>query len=281
MAIRLIVDSASDLSEKEAKDLGVELVSLTVKFGEELYHDGRDISKDEFYKLVEERDDFPQTGAPSPEDFQKEFQKIKEAGDKAICITMTSDASATYQSAMLAVQDGYEDIIHVLDSKTASLGERAFIEYALRKIEEGLEYDKLIKLLEEKRDDAHIFAYVDTLEYVQKGGRVSKLAGLIGGFLKIKPILGVTTEGKIEIFEKARGKKAGLQKLDKFLEEHGGYKAKKLFISYSGTNKENMESFLETYKDKIDNSILDKSQLGITIGTHAGPGTVCVAFVEE
>lgn len=280
MKIRLIVDSASDLSEKEAKELGVGLVSLTVKFGDELYHDGRDITKDEFYKLIGERDDFPQTGTPSPEAFKIAFDKIKESGDKAICITLTSDTSATYQSAMLA-REGYEDIIHIIDSKTASLGERAFLEFALRKIEEGLEYEELIKLLEEKRDDAHIFAYVDTLEYVQKGGRVSKLAGMIGGILKIKPILGVTKEGKIEIFEKARGMKAGLQKLDKLLEENGGYRAKKLFISYSGTNTENMDKFLEIYKDKIDFDKLDKSQLGITIGAHAGPGTVCVAFVKE
>lgn len=280
MSLKIIVDSGSDLSLKEAEKLGVILVSLSVKFGENHYIDGVDISKDEFFEKLENSKDYPVTGALSPEAYNQAFKKIKDDGDKAICITLSNDISGSYQSAKIASQ-GFEDCIYILDSNNCALSERLLVEYAVEKIKDGYTFEKLINHLEEVKSKAKIYAYVDTLEYVKKGGRLSKTAGIIGGLLNIKLILSINEEGKIYIPSKTRGIKSGLQELDKKLKEDGAYNSDKIYLSYSGRSKENLFRFIDTYIKKYEEIELDISQLGLTIGAHSGPGTVVVAFMKN
>lgn len=280
MAIRLIVDSSSDITKEEAEKINAIYVPLNVRFGDDVFADGIDMTKDEFYKLLEDREDFPQTAAAAPNSYIEAYEEIKSNGDKAILLTLSSKVSACYQSAILASQ-GYEDSIYVLDTLTASLGIRTLIEYAYKKIIEGIDFESLIKDLENKKKYAKIFAFVDTLEYAKKGGRISKFASTLGGLLNIKPILSLNEDGLLYIADKARGLKNGFSKFDKLIEKASENKLKELFISYSGLSRENLDKYLERNKDKFENIKLNIGQIGSSIGSHAGPGAVVVAFLVE
>lgn len=280
MAIRLIVDSSSDITKEEAEKINAIYVPLNIRFGDDVFADGVDLTKDEFYKLLEEREDFPQTAAASPDAYIQAFNQIKNAGDKAILLTISSKVSASYQSALLASQ-GYEDCIYVLDTLTASLGIRVLIEYAYRRINEGIDFNDLIEEVENKKKYAKIFAFVDNLEYAKKGGRISKFASTLGGLLNIKPILSLNEDGNLFIADKARGLKNGFAKFDKLINKSAGNNLKEIFISYSGLSKENLEKYLELNTERFSNLKLNISQLGSSIGSHAGPGAVVVAFLIE
>lgn len=280
MAIRIITDTGSDLNLQEANELGVELVPLTVKFGDKVFNDGYDMSKDEFYRMIENRDHYPETGAPAPQAYKDKFDKVIADGDVGICFTISKVVSASYQSAVVAAQ-GLEDKIYVFDSKSAAIGERLQVEYALKRIKEGIEYQELIDELETIKHNVRIYAYLHTLEYVKTGGRLSKFTNTIGGFLNIKPILHIDEAGQIVVPDKARGLKKGLALLHKFVEDNGGYQADKLYVSHSGVTRENMDKYLEDNKEFIGNMEVHESQLGSTIGSHAGNGTVVVAYLRK
>ena len=279
MKTRIIVDSTSDLlpSIKEQ----VHVVPLTVHFGQEEYVDGVTIDHKAFYEKLIETDVHPSTSQASPAAFEIEYEKAREAGETAIVITLTSKLSGTYQSAMIAAQD--YDNIYIVDSGTVAIGGGILVEYALRLLEEGLDAKEIAERLEEVKHKIVVVALVDTLEYLKKGGRVSKAVAFAGGVLNIKPVLSITN-GDINIIGKARGSKMGNNLLVQEIEKAGGVDfSMPLLLGYTGLSDAMLLKYIEDSKHIWEGNV-DKvgyTSIGSVIGTHAGPGAVAVAFFEK
>ena len=279
MKTKIIVDSTADLmSEYKSR---VSVVPLTVHFGDQEYIDGITIDHNTFYEKLVEDDVLPTTSQATPDAFMKEFDKVKEAGESAVVITLSSKLSGTYQSAMIAAAE-YENI-HIVDSGTVAMGGGILVEMALRFLDEGLDAKTIAEKLEEEKKKIVIVALVDTLEYLKKGGRVSKAVAFAGGVLNIKPVLSVI-DGEINMLGKARGSKMGNNLLVQEIEKAGGVDfSKPVLLGYSGLSDALLLKYIEDSKHIWDKGLdaVRYTTIGSVIGTHAGPGAVAVAFFKN
>lgn len=276
---RIIVDSTSDLmpSIKEY----VHIVPLTVHFGQEEYVDGVTIDHKVFYEKLVETDVHPSTSQATPIAFEKEYEKAQKAGEDAVVITLSAKLSGTYQSAMIAAQN--YDNIYVVDSGSVAIGGGILVEYALQLLNEGFSAKEIAEKLEDVKSHIIIVALVDTLEYLKKGGRISKTVALAGTVLNIKPVLSVV-DGEIQILGKARGSKMGNNLLVQEIEKVGGVDfSMPVLLGYTGMSDAMLLKYIEDskhlWKENIDE--IRYTTVGSVIGTHAGPGAVAVAFFKN
>lgn len=274
MTIRLIIDSATEYTLKEAKEKNYDFVPLILNLEDKSYKDGIELTKEKFYDYLINKGANPTTSQPTPHDYEEVFKSIVENGDKGICITISSEVSGTYQSAMLA-SEKYKEQIAVIDSKNASIGERILVDCAKELIDEGMEFNQIISKLNDIKEKIRVYGILDTLEYLKRGGRVSSVKSLLGGLLSMKPILSIY-DGKIEMIDKSRGIKKGFEKIYKLVDLEN-IKINKIYFAYSGLDKTNLELFIDNMKG-VDKHQVNIVQLGTTIGTHAGPGGVAVAY---
>ena len=279
MKTRIIVDSTADLVPEVQKR--VHIVPLTVHFGQEEYVDGVTIDHKAFYEKLIESDVLPTTSQATPNDFAVEFEKAKEAGEAAIVITLASKFSGTCQSAMIAAGN-YENI-YVIDSTSVAMGSGILVELALRLLDEGKSTKEAVQILEEEKKKIVVVALLDTLEYLKRGGRISKAVAFAGGVLEIKPVLSVT-DGEIHLLGKARGSKMGNNLLVQEINNVGGIDfGKPILLGYSGISDALLLKYIEDSRP-IWNGRLEKiryTTVGSVIGTHAGPGAVVVAFFKN
>ena len=275
MSIRIIIDSTTDIPERVLHQ--VEVVPLTVSFGDEEYLDGIDLSRGDFYRKLEAGQILPKTSQPSPEAFAGVFQRIHEAGDEGVFISVASALSGTCQSAAIAAADYPE--ISVVDSRNVAVGTGILAEYALLLISRGITREELTQKLEKKREDICLIAMLDTLEYLKRGGRISKTAALAGGILNIKPVITVK-EGEILILGKARGAKKANNLLVELAEKNGVDYSLPILLGYAGTSDELLQNYIhdsrKLWEGHVEN--LEYAQICSVVGTHAGPGAVAAAF---
>ena len=279
MNTRIIVDSTADLMP-EFK-CRVHTVPLTVNFGDEEYIDGVTIDHKTFYEKLIESDVLPTTSQATPDAFIKEFEKAKEAGEAAVVITLASKFSGTYQSATIAADD-YENI-YVVDSGSATMGSGILVELAFKLLDEGKNAEEIAAILEEQKKKIIIVALVDTLEYLKKGGRISKAVAFAGGVLNIKPVLSVT-DGEINMLGKARGSKMGNNLLVQEIDKAGGIDFNKpVLLGYSGISDALLKKYIEDSRHIWEGNLQEVryTTVGSVIGTHAGPGAVVVAFFKN
>lgn len=279
MNTRIIVDSTADLMP-EFKSR-VHTVPLTVNFGDEEYIDGVTIDHKTFYEKLIESDVLPTTSQATPDAFIKEFEKAKEAGEAAVVITLASKFSGTYQSATIAADD-YENI-YVVDSGSATMGSGILVELAFKLLDEGKNAEEIAAILEEQKKKIIIVALVDTLEYLKKGGRISKAVAFAGGVLNIKPVLSVT-DGEINMLGKARGSKMGNNLLVQEIDKAGGIDfSKPVLLGYSGISDALLKKYIEDSRHIWEGNLQEVryTTVGSVIGTHAGPGAVVVAFFKN
>ena len=279
MNTRIIVDSTADLMP-EFKSR-VHAVPLTVNFGDEEYIDGITIDHKAFYEKLIESDVLPTTSQATPDAFMKEFEKAKEANEAAVVITLASKFSGTYQSAMIAAAD-YENI-YVVDSTSAAVGSGILVELAFRLLDEGKSAAEIAATLEDEKKKIVIVALVDTLEYLKKGGRISKAVAFAGGVLNIKPVLSVV-DGEINMLGKARGSKMGNNLLVQEIDKAGGIDfSKPVLLGYSGISDALLKKYIEDSRHIWEGNLKDVryTTVGSVIGTHAGPGAVVVAFFKK
>ena len=279
MKTRIIVDSTADLvpAIKER----VHTVPLTVNFGNEEYIDGITIDHKTFYEKLIESDVLPTTSQATPDAFIKEFEKAKEAGEAAVVITLASNFSGTYQSAVIAAAD-YENI-YVVDSTSAAMGSGILVELACRLLDEGKSAAQIADILEAEKQKIVIVALVDTLEYLKKGGRISKTVAFAGGVLNIKPVLSVIC-GEIKMLGKARGSKMGNNLLVQEIDKAGGIDfSKPVLLGYSGISDALLLKYIEDSRHIWEGNLdeIRYTSVGSVIGTHAGPGAVAAAFFQK
>ena len=279
MKTRIIVDSTADLMPEYKSRVSV--VPLTVHFGEQEYIDGVTIDHKTFYEKLIESDVLPSTSQATPDAFMKEFEKAKTAGEAAVVITLASKFSGTYQSAMIAAAD-YENI-YVVDSASAAMGSGILVELAFRLLDEGKSAEEIAAILEEEKKKIVIVALVDTLEYLKKGGRISKTVAFAGTVLNIKPVLSVV-DGEINMLGKARGSKMGNNLLVQEIDKAGGIDfSKPVLLGYSGISDALLQKYIEDSRYIWEGNLKEVryTTVGSVIGTHAGPGAVVVAFFKN
>lgn len=278
MKTRIIADSTADLlPEIKAQ---VQVVPLTVRFGDEEFADGVDIDHKTFYEKLVESDVLPTTSQATPDAFLRVFEQIP-SGEGAVVITLSSKFSGTCQSARIAA-DEFENI-YVVDSGSAAMGSGILVELALKYAEEGLSAKEIAEKLEEDKKKIYIVALVDTLEYLRKGGRISKTVAFAGALLKIKPVLSVA-DGEISLLGKARGSKMGNNLLVEQIEKVGGVDfSKPVLLGYSGLSDALLLQYIEDSKGLWDKGLdhVRYTTIGSVIGTHVGPGAVAVAFFQN
>lgn len=277
--IRILVDSSADYTAEEAKQNNLELVSINITMGGKNYLDGVDITRDEFYDLLVSSQDFPMTAQPSPQDFLDIFEDAKEKGDQLIYLSLSSGLSGTFQSATLAKSMAEYDEIYLVDTLSATRVIRLMAEYACKLREEGKDAATIAATLEEFKSRVVVYTAVDTLEYLSKGGRLSKAAAAVGELANLKPIITVTQEGKIAVPAKALGRNKALSTLVKLVSEKEIDTTFPIYSIYA-VGEENTEK-LEQKLGKEGIRVTKRLQVGSTIGCHIGPGAYGVVFVTK
>ncbi len=277
--IRIITDSGSDISQSFHEDIRV--LPMTIRFGEEEFLDGVNISTQQFYEKLIENNELPTTSLISPGDFEDAYLEALSKQEKVLVVTISGKLSGTYQSALLAAQ-GFPGDVFVVDSKNVAIGEQILVLRALSLIEQGFSVEKVTAKLESEREKIHIIALLDTLEYLQKGGRISRSAAFFGGALSVKPVVSVK-DGEVALIGKARGSRNGNNFLIKEIESTNGVDfSKPIRLGYTGLSEATLRKYIEDsealWAGHGDSIVI--SPIGSTIGTHIGPGAIAVAFFE-
>lgn len=279
MAVQIIIDSTVDLPARCRGSFRV--VPLSVCFGSEELLDGVTITKEQFYERLVESDVLPTTSQASPGVFADAFRAVSAAGDSAVVITISSTLSGTYQSACLAAAD-FENIF-VVDSQSAAIGSGILAQHALSCAQRGMSAPALAAHLEEKRADVCVLGLLDTLEYLKRGGRVSKAAALAGGLLNIKPVITIQN-GEVAVVGKARGSRQGNNLLAEKIRESGGIDfSLPILLGYTGLNDACLQKYAQDSKALWECGVqaLESTLICSVIGTHTGPGVVAVAFFKK
>lgn len=280
MSVRIIVDSTADLLPQIAQKLTI--VPLTVRFGEREYVQGVDITNTQFYDMLVESDALPTTSQATPFQFDAVFREAVEAGDTVVAITLSAKLSGTYQSAIIAAEE-FPGKVFVVDSTSAAIGTGILIEYALQLVDEGLSAEEIARKLLTQRERIYVVAMLDTLEYLKKGGRISKTVAFAGELLSIKPVVSIE-DGEVKLLGKARGSKQGNNLLVKQIQSAGGVDfSMPLLLGYTGLSDVLLQKYIsdsamlwEDYRQELPQTLI-----GSVIGTHVGPGAVAVAFFSK
>lgn len=276
--IRIITDTASDITAKEAAKLNIHLMPISVTFGSEPYDQLADETFTAFYEKQANSETLPTTSLISPGEYLEVFEKARDAGETLIVIPLSSKLSGSFQSAELAKNmSEYEDI-HLIDAKQVALGQRIVVELAARLRDEGKSAEEIVATVLDVAKRTRLYASLDTLKYLVKGGRISKTAGFMGSMLSIKPIICVE-DGAVSAAGKAKGRDASNKKLLGFMS--GDFDpAFPVVFGYTG-NRDAMDGFMAMAKESLGLKNTVVHPVGGVIGTHAGPGAVAVSWVEK
>jgi DegV family protein with EDD domain len=275
MGVRVVTDSACDLPEAIAEELDIRIVPLTIRFGEEEYVDREELSASDFYKKMSSTAAFPETAAPSPGAFEAAFRAAAEDGaDGVLCVNLSSDLSATLQSAQNAARAIGDDIpVRVVDSKSITMGLGMMCIQAARAARDGASLDDLAAMVEELVPRTRVYGALDTLENLKKGGRIGGAQALMGSLLSIKPIIDIST-GKVEQESKQRTRAKALRYLAQKVAEHGH--VENLAALHGGAS--DFDELLDLLAEHYPRDEILTGEIGATIGTHGGLGVVGVTF---
>lgn len=282
MSVKIISDSACDMTQREAKEQGVIILPLKNIIDGVEYLDGVTITTEEFYEKLENCKNLPTTSQISPIEFTDVLSPIVEDEGEAIIITLAGKLSGTMQSASLAAAE-FDGRVWVVDSGNVTIGQNILLRYAIRLRDQGLTGREIAEELEQVKTRICLLARVDTLEYLVRGGRLSKTAGIAGTLLNIKPVLCVE-DGEIKVLGKARGSRAGNNMLTEFIEKKGGIDfSMPVMLAYSGTDDALLKGYIDNSRALWEEHLesLPITMIGSTISTHAGPGAIAVAFFAK
>ena len=279
--VRIITDSAADFEPAELERLNIICIPLNVRFGDADYQENVNLSKAKFYELLLFSKELPKTSQAAPQILLDHFQAAKEAGDEALYITISSGISGTYQSALM-VQDMAEyDGAYVLDSRNATGGQRQLVEYAVKLRDQGCSAEEISRKVGSLRDRIVLYACIDTLEYLYKGGRISQTAYTLGSLAQIKPIIKVDEAGGIAVPAKAMGMRKGMDTLCKRIQTQIPDPEFPLYVMY--TNNRAVAESLAVKVRALGYEVPDEAIIGVgaAIGAHVGPDACGVVYVEK
>ena len=282
MSVKILVDSASDFTETQAKELGIELMPIKVQFGDEEYLDGFNLLPDDFYNKLASSKDLPKTSLINEYQFEEKFNELTSGGDEVVAITISSNLSGTYRCASEAAKK-FNGKVFAIDSLNACLGERLLCEYALRLANDGLSAKEIAQKLDENKTKINVVAVIDTLKYLKMGGRISAATAFVGEILSIKPMIAVIN-GEVKVTGKCHGLKKGYLTICDYVKNKGGIDFDMPHgLIWSGIDDSNLKTFKPISERFWKDSVADINsyRLGSTIGAHIGPGAIGVAFFEK
>lgn len=278
---RIITDTTADFEPHELKSLNIDFIPLTVIFGDQEYQEHINLTKDQFYRLLEKSPESPKTAQPSPHYLEDLFRQAHDAGVDAVCITISSQLSGTYQSAVMVQRELGWDNCCVVDSLSGTGGHRLLVEHAVKLRDQGKGAREIAAELEKLRERVILYTCMDTLEYLYRGGRISHAVYTIGSLAHIKPIMHVSPEGRAVIPAKMLGLRKGVE----YLCRQPGIKkpdpAFPFYVMYTDvrTNGELLADRLrELGYDIPDANIIP---VGAAIGTHIGPNACAIVYICE
>ena len=279
MSVKLISDSACDISQSEAEKLSITILPLKTLIDGVEYLDGVTITSQEFYDKLETCKELPTTSQLSPAEFEDVFRPSVENGDEVVVITISGRLSGTLQSATIAATD-FPGKVWIVDSGSVTIGQRILMMHAVNLRDAGLGGQEIAEQLNHIKSRICLLARVDTLEYLVRGGRLSKTAAFAGAILNIKPVLSVE-DGEVKVLGKARGSKQSDNMLTDFVHKKGGVDFNlPVMLAHSGTDDALLKGYIDNSRALWEKHLdsLPVTMIGSTISTHAGPGAIAVAF---
>jgi DegV family protein with EDD domain len=281
--IVIVTDSASDIDQSLQQTLGIEVVPLKVSFGEETYLDGVTLRADQFYEKLAQSPVLPTTSQPSPMEFAAKYKEIIAGHGRdvqIIVLTLSAALSGTHQSAVIAktMLEEAADIT-VIDSKKASFVYGLIVVEAARAARAGQSKQQVLDLINRYIEAIQVYFLIDTLEYLQKGGRIGKASAFLGSLLNIKPILYLDERGVVSPYEKVRGSKKAVSRMIERLKEYAGTSPVKTAIIHAQSPEE-AEALRERVQTEMNVVEAFQAEVGPVIGTHTGPGVLGCAVVK-
>ena len=277
--VKLVIDSGSDISAKEAEKLGIVMVPIEVQFEDEQFMDGVDLLPAEFYEKLVQAKELPHTSLINEFRWHEVFENATANGDEVVAVVLSSRLSGTFKCAQDAAKD-FEGKVFVVDSLSATLGERLLGQYALKLIKEGKSAKEIAEMLEEKKNKLHVYAMIDTLKYLKKGGRISATTAFFGELLGIKPVAGLV-DGEVKVLGKEKGAKKANAALKSMIEKTEIDLEMPYGVLWTGNDTTLRDKFVEDCSGIWNNEEVQKHMMGCTIGTHIGPGAFGFGYFEK
>jgi len=281
--IKIITDSTADVPKHFAEELNITVVPLMVYFGDEAYRDWYDLSSEAFFAKLKESNIMPTTSQVTPAAFEEVFRKEAKQNDTIICFTISSKASGTYQSALIARNIVMEECgvdIEVIDSMSFSYGYGLAVVEAARMAKAGKSKAEIMERANYLLEHTDTYFIVDTLEYLQKGGRINMASAVIGSILNIKPVLGIK-EGLVKPIDKIRGSKRVIPKMVEIIKNNGyDIKGKTLAMAH-GAIPDKLEELKQAIQEQFQPAGFEIAEVGCVVGAHSGPGVIGAFFIRE
>jgi DegV family protein with EDD domain len=277
MPVRIVTDSACDLPEPICEELGIEVVPLTIRFGDREYVDRKELSVDAFWRELGASPVLPETSAPSVGAFEETFRRLSDDGASAIvCINLSAKLSATMQSAQVAAKalDGTTPV-QIIDSMSASMGIGNLVLHAARRARAGASLEEIVHEVEARREREHVFAALDTLEYLRKGGRIGGAQAMLGSMLSIKPLISVT-DGAVEPAGRVRTRSKALRFL---VDQVPAGKVEMISVLHAAAP--DLDEFLAMLEPVVPDAEVTVGSIGPVIGVHTGPRVVGIAWIDR
>lgn len=277
--IRIITDSTSDISQDQANVLGIDIIPLRVNFADGAYRDGIDITNAQFYEKLAQSEELPTTSQVNPYEFDNFFKKYTDSGDEIICILISSHLSGTYQSAVAAREMYKNNNIYLIDSQNVTFPLGLLVHQAVRLRDSGMYAKQIKQEIENLKSRVRLVAVVNTLKYLQMGGRISAGTAVVGSVLGINPIIAIV-DGKVESVGKARGRKQAFRWMMDYIKKEGiDYNYP---VAFGSSNSEEiLNECIEFFKPHIDTQDILISDIGSIVGTYAGPDAVGISYIAK
>ncbi len=274
MPVRIVTDSTSDIPAELAESLGITVVPLSVQFGTESFKDGVEITSEQFFEKLKKSSVLPKTSQPSAGDFLEVYKRFPT--DQIVSIHIAQKLSGTFNSASIASQQAGADRIAVVDSRLVSMGLGMVVIETARKVKDGMGFKEAAKYAESCISRVHCLLTLDTLEYLQKGGRIGKAQAFLGSTLGIKPVLSVK-DGEVHPVERVRTRAKAIEKVIEM--STAIPKANRFFVMHSYAPQD-AEMVAKRLRDSFPGKDVSIGKLGPVIGVYAGPGAVAIATLE-
>ena len=275
---RIITDSLCDLTMDYAREIDIDILPLTVRFGENDYTCGIDLENEDFYDKLENNPHHPTTAAVNPYKFEEIFKKYSDAGDEIVAILFSKHMSATFQSAQIAADNIKSDKLYLIDCQNGAMGQALLIEIAVALRNEGNSAAEIAETITALLPKTMTYIVVDSLEYLKRGGRISKSAAFLGNLIKLHPVLQVVADGAKPI-DKVKGKKSCNTWFINKLQEAPADTNYPLVIGHSNA-PQRAEAFQEQLREAGVNNKMITTCIGPVVGTHIGPNSLGIGYIE-
>jgi DegV family protein with EDD domain len=276
--VRVVTDSTSDLRPEEAAALGVVVVPLLVRFGDETFEDRVTLPTDEFYRRLTTSAVLPTTSQPSPSAFLAAYRPLLEEGSDILSLHISAALSGTINAASVARDQLDPQRIVTLDTRQATLGAQVLVRAAAAAARQGRTLAEIVALVEELKPRVRIVATVDTLEYLRRNGRIGRVSALLGALMSVKVLITVA-DGIVVPLEKVRTRLRALQRVEQLIVDAAPFRGP-LLVGHAA-DLPAAQSLAERLKERLPGQETLLVELGPAIGAHAGPGAVGGAFITE